>query len=134
MRISYHRDEVFRHDNRDDIKMNSEKIKVIMKWKKLTYLKKIHAFLSFVNFYKQFIKDFFEVAKFLVKLIRKNHLFSWSKDCQIAFNKLKKRVIEASILSYFSSELETFLKSNSSDYVLRNIPRKNILRVWICAC
>ncbi len=103
--------------DRDDIKMNSEKVKIIMKWRKLTHLKKIQTFLSFVNFYKRFIKDFFKVVKSFVKLIKKNHLFSWSKNCQTAFDELKKRVIEASILSYFSSKLKTFLKSDSSDYV-----------------
>jgi hypothetical protein len=52
-----------------------------------------------------------------MKLIKKNHLFSWTKECQTTFDELKKRVIEAFVLSYFSSELKTFLKSDSSDYV-----------------
>ncbi len=73
--------------------------------------------MSFVNFYKRFIKDFFKVAKFFVKFIRKNHLFSWLKNCQITFNELKKWVIKVLILSYFSSTLKTFLKLNSSNYV-----------------
>jgi vacuolar-type H+-ATPase subunit I/STV1 len=57
------------------------------------------------------------VIKSRIKLTRKNQLFSWSKNCQTTFDELKKRVIETSVLSYFSSELETFLKSDSSDYV-----------------
>ncbi len=102
---------------RDDIKMNSEKVKAIVEWEKLTHLKKIQTFLDFVNLYRRFIKDFFKVTKSLIKPIRKDHLFSWFKDCQTAFNELKKRVIETSILSYFSFELKTFLKSDSSNYV-----------------
>ncbi len=103
--------------SRDDIKMNSEKIKIIMKWERLTHLKEVQTFLRFLNFYKRFIKDFFKVIKSLIKFIKKNQLFSWSKNCQTTFDELKKRVIEAFVLSYFSSELETFLKSNSSNYV-----------------
>jgi hypothetical protein len=68
--------------NRDEIKMNLEKIKAIVEWRKLTHLKEIQTFLRFVNFYKRFIKDFSKVVKFLVKLIRKDHLFSWTKNCQ----------------------------------------------------
>ncbi len=101
----------------DDIKMNLEKVKAIVKWKKFTHLKKIQTFLKFVNFYRRFIKNFLIVVKFFVKLIKKNHLFSWSDDCQTTFDNLKKRVIETLVLSYFSSELKTFLKSNSFDYV-----------------
>jgi hypothetical protein len=103
--------------DRDDIKMNSEKMTTIVEWKKFTHLKEIQTFLKFVNFYRRFIKNFFKIVKSLVKLIRKNQLFFWSKDCQAAFDELKKRVIEAFVLSYFSSELETFLESDSFDYV-----------------
>ncbi len=73
--------------------------------------------LKFVNFYKRFIKNFSKIVKSLIRLTRKNQSFYWSQNCQIAFEQLKKRVIESSILSYFSSELETFLESNSFDYV-----------------
>jgi hypothetical protein len=97
--------------------MNLEKVKAIVEWEKLTHLKEIQTFLRFVNFYRRFIKNFFKVTKSLMKFTRKNQLFSWSKDCQTAFDELKKRVIEAFVLSYFSFELETFLKSDSSDYV-----------------
>jgi hypothetical protein len=103
--------------SRDDIKMNLEKVKAIVEWKKPTHLKEIQAFLKFVNFYRRFIKNFFIIAKSFVKLIKKNHLFSWSDDCQATFDDLKKRVIETLVLSYFSSELETFLESDSFDYV-----------------
>jgi hypothetical protein len=88
-----------------------------MKWEQFIHLKEIQAFLNFVNFYRRFIKDFFKIVKSLVRLIRKNQLFSWTKDCQTTFNELKKRVIETFVLSYFSSELKIFLKSDSSDYV-----------------
>jgi hypothetical protein len=50
-------------------------------------------------------------------MTRKNQSFYWFEDCQIAFEQLKKRIIEALVLSYFSSELKTYLESNSFDYV-----------------
>jgi hypothetical protein len=103
--------------DRDEIKMNLEKIKAIVEWEKSTHLKEIQTFLRFVNFYRRFIKDFFKVAKSLIKFIKKNHLFIWTKNCQTAFDELKKQMIETSILFYFSFELDTFLKSNSSNYV-----------------
>jgi hypothetical protein len=103
--------------NRDEIKINLEKIKVIVEWDTSNYLKKIQTFLKFVNFYRRFIKNFSKIVKSLIKLTRKNQSFYWLKNCQITFEQLKKRIIETSVLSYFSSELETFLESNSFDYV-----------------
>jgi hypothetical protein len=103
--------------NRDDIKMNSEKIKAIVEERTSNHLKEIQAFLEFVNIYKRFIKNFFKLVKSLIKLIKKNQFFYWFENCQIAFEQLKKRVIETLVLSYFSFELETFLKSDSSNYV-----------------
>jgi hypothetical protein len=103
--------------NRDDIKMNFEKVKAIVKWNTSNHLKNVQIFLKFVNFYKRFIKEFFKIVKSLIKLTRKNQSFYWFENCQIAFEKLKKRVIETFVLSYFSSELETFLEFDSSNYV-----------------
>ncbi len=103
--------------NRDEIKINFEKIKAIVEWDTSNHLKEIQTFLKFVNFYRRFIKHFSTIVKSLIRLTRKNQSFYWSKNCQIAFEQLKKQVIEASVLSNFSFELETFLESNSFDYV-----------------
>jgi hypothetical protein len=102
---------------RDEIKMNFEKIKAIVEWDTSNHVKEIQTFLKFVNFYRRFIKNFFKIAKSLIRLIRKNQSFYWSENCQTAFELLKRRVIETLVLSYFSSELETFLESDSFDYV-----------------
>jgi hypothetical protein len=103
--------------DRDDIKMNFEKIRAIVEWDTSNHLKDVQTFLKFVNFYRRFIKNFFKIVKSLIRMTRKNQSFYWFEDCQIAFEQLKKRIIETFVLSYFSFELKTFLESNSSDYV-----------------
>ncbi len=50
-------------------------------------------------------------------MTRKDESFNWSRDCQKAFEELKKRVTKTLVLSYFSSELKTFLESDLFDYV-----------------
>jgi hypothetical protein len=102
---------------RDEIKMNSEKIRAIIEWETFTHLKKLQTFLRFINFYKRFIKNFSRIVKSLINLIKKERLFVWNSVCQKTFEKLKKRIIEAFVLFYFFSELETFLELDSSDYV-----------------
>jgi hypothetical protein len=103
--------------DRDEIKMNFEKIRTIVEWDTSNHLKDVQTFLKFVNFYRRFIKDFFKIVKSLIRMTRKDQSFYWAKNCQIAFEQLKKRIIETFVLFYFSSELKTFLESDSSDYV-----------------
>jgi hypothetical protein len=102
---------------RDDVRMNSEKIKAIVEWKTSRHLKEVQEFLNFTNFYRQFIKNFSRIIKSLMNLTKKKRLFVWNNACQKIFDELKKRVIEVSILSYFSFELKIFVESDSSNYV-----------------
>lgn len=102
---------------RNGIRMDPEKIKAIVEWETPTHLKEVQAFLGFVNFYRRFVKKFSRVARPLTRLTKKDEAFEWTDNCEKAFHELKKRVMEAPILSYFSPELETFLETDSSDYV-----------------
>jgi hypothetical protein len=56
-------------------------------------------------------------VKSLIKLIRKNVIFNWNEACKIAFELLKRTVIEASILAYFDLKKQIYIKSDSFDFV-----------------
>jgi hypothetical protein len=58
--------------DRDEIKMNFEKIKAIVEWDTSNHLKEIQTFLKFVNIYRRFIKNFSKIVKSLIRLTRKN--------------------------------------------------------------
>ncbi len=73
--------------------------------------------MSSINFYKRFIKNFSRIVKSLINLIKKKRFFVWNNVCQKIFEELKKRIINAFVLFYFFFEIETFLESNSFDYV-----------------
>ena len=46
----------------EDIQMNFDKIKVILKWEISKTIKNVQAFLSFVNFYRRFIHKYFNLT------------------------------------------------------------------------
>jgi hypothetical protein len=102
---------------RDEIKMNSKKIEIILQWATSQNLKQMQNFLEFCNFYKRFIKNFAKIVKSLVKLIRKNVSFIWSDACKRTFKLLKRTVIKASILTHFDSKKQTYIKNDSSNFV-----------------
>jgi hypothetical protein len=54
------------------IKINFGKVEAIKKWEALTTVKEVRSFIGFSNFYRDFIKNFSEIAAPLMLLIRKN--------------------------------------------------------------
>ena len=101
----------------NDIKMNSTKIKVIVKWSTFINLKHVRSFIEFCNFYRRFIKSFFKIVKSLNAFVKKNILFAWNSICDIVFRKFKNRVLKISILCHFDRKKQCYLKTNSSDTV-----------------
>ena len=59
----------------DEIKINFEKIAVIIDWKILNSIKKVQTFLKFDNFYRRFICNFNKITDFLNDFIYKNRAF-----------------------------------------------------------
>jgi hypothetical protein len=76
--------------DRNEIKINFEKVETILQWIISQNLKQIQRFLEFCNFYKRFIRNFAKIVKSLIKFIRKNVLFAWNEICKQTFELLKK--------------------------------------------
>ncbi len=73
----------------NDLRINSRKVDVIRSWKVLQSLIHVQIFIDFCNFYQRFIKNFSKIIQFMIKLIQKDHLFEWTKICQMIFEELK---------------------------------------------
>ncbi len=74
--------------------------------------------MSFVNFYKWFIKKFFKLIDSLTVLIRKDQSFNWIQQCQFVFNWLKQTFITVSILMHYNLNLLVTVKIDVFDYVV----------------
>ncbi len=107
--------------DRDEIRMNSEKIETILQWATSQNFKQIQRFFEFCNFYRRFIRNFAKIVKSLIKLTRKNVFFTWNETCKQAFDLLKRTVIEASILTHFDLKKQIYIKSDSFDFVFAEI-------------
>ena len=56
----------------EEVKMNSAKVSIIVKWPSLMNIKNIQSFLSFINFYRRFIYGYSKLAFPLTHLIKKD--------------------------------------------------------------
>jgi hypothetical protein len=106
---------------RNEIKMNSKKIETILQWATSQNLKQMQKFLDFCNFYRRFIKNFAKIVKSLIKLTRKDVSFIWNEVCKIAFDLLKRTIIETFILTHFDFKKQIYIENDSSNFVFAEI-------------
>jgi len=98
--------------------MDKSKTQTIQNWPIPRQVKNVQFFLGFVNFYKCFIDNYTEITSPLTYLTQKNEHWSWTTDCQVAFDNIKKAFTTAPILGYWDSKSLMILETDVSDYAL----------------
>ncbi|GKD02594.1 putative reverse transcriptase domain-containing protein, partial [Tanacetum coccineum] len=81
------------------IHIDSAKIEAIKNWESPTKPTEVRQFLGLSDYYRRFIKDFSKIAKPLTELTQKNKKYIWGEDQESAFQLLKQKLCEASILA-----------------------------------
>jgi len=95
-----------------DVTMNSWQINIIMNWSILKTFQEVQVFLRFANFYKQFIKIYFQIVNSLINLLKnsknekKTELFEWFSDIKKMFCKFRITFTTISILIHFDFDLK----------------------------
>ena len=101
----------------DSVTMCERKVQSIKDWKHPRSVKQLQIFIGFANFYRRFIKDFSKICKPITEMLKGDpQKFNWQPEQYEAFEKLKKWVITAKILSYFFSYRETIVETESGDF------------------
>ncbi len=101
----------------EKLKMNSRKIQAVVDWSTFNNLTQMQFFIDFCNFYRRFIKNFSKIVRSMIQITQKKIIFEWNETCQTAFDHMKRRMTETSILRHFDQTHETILKTDSFDYV-----------------
>jgi hypothetical protein len=59
--------------------------------------------LGLAGYYRRFIPNFSSIAKPLTRLLEKGVLFVWSNDCEVSYQTLKNKLVNAPILALLES-------------------------------
>ena len=105
----------------DSLRMDESKIQTIWDWPTPCRVKDVQSFLEFTNFYRHFINNYVGVSVLLTHLTWKNEPWSWTIDCQAAFDDLKRAFTTAPILGHWDPESPIILETDASDRVLAAI-------------
>jgi hypothetical protein len=105
----------------DGLKMDNSKIQVICDWRTPHKVTDIQSFLSFANFYCQFITSYSSITIPLTHLTHKNIPWEWLPACNNAFRTLKDTFTSAPILCHFDPTLSPIVETDTSDYAIARI-------------
>ncbi|KAJ9562313.1 LOW QUALITY PROTEIN: hypothetical protein OSB04_007473 [Centaurea solstitialis] len=81
------------------LEVDKAKLEVIEQLPEPTTVKGIRSFLGHAGFYRRFIKDFSKITKPLCTLLQQDQEFIFSQECREAFEKLKKALVSAPIVT-----------------------------------
>lgn len=83
----------------DGISPDSDKVRVVQDFHTPTNLRQLRTFLGLANYYRRFIRGFAHIARPLNALTKKGVKFCWTQSCDDAFDKLKRALVSAPILT-----------------------------------
>nr|GEW89588.1 reverse transcriptase domain-containing protein [Tanacetum cinerariifolium] len=104
--------------SRNGIEVDKAKVDVIAKLPHPTTVKGVQSFLGHAGFYHRFIQDFSKIARPMTRLLEKDTLFIFSKECIETFQSLKKKLTEAPILVAPNWDLPFELMCDASDFAI----------------
>jgi hypothetical protein len=83
----------------EGITVDPDKVRDVLNWKPPTSVTQVHSFLGLAGYYRRFIPNFSKISKPITKLLKKGNKYVWSKDCDEAFNTLKKLLTTSPVLA-----------------------------------
>ncbi|KAJ9535713.1 hypothetical protein OSB04_un001134 [Centaurea solstitialis] len=99
----------------EGIEVDQAKVDVIRKLPYPTSVKGVRSFLGHAGFYRRFIKDFSKITKPLCSLLLKDAKFDFTNDCKCAFDRLKRELTSAPILTAPDWSLPFTVMCDASD-------------------
>jgi hypothetical protein len=83
----------------EGIIVDPRKVRDILDWKPPTSVTQVHSLHGMASYYRRFILNFSKISKAITELLKKGNKYMWSKDCDEAFNTLKKLLTTSPVLA-----------------------------------
>ncbi|GKA63952.1 putative mitochondrial protein [Tanacetum coccineum] len=95
------------------VSTNPAKIEAMQKWPTPTTIKQLRGFLGLTGYYRRFIKNYAIISQPLITLL-KNNAFKWNESAEMAYQQLKKAMMEALVLALPNFSQEFVVETDAS--------------------
>jgi hypothetical protein len=83
----------------EGIAVDPSKVRDILDWEPPKSVYQVRSFLGLVGYYRRFIPNFSKISKPITELLKKGTKYVWSKECNEAFQTLKKLLMTLLVLA-----------------------------------
>jgi hypothetical protein len=83
----------------EEIIVDPSKVRDVLDWEPPKSVHQVRSFLGLVGHYRRFIPNFSKISKPITELLKKGTKYVWSKECDEAFQALKKLLMTSPVLA-----------------------------------
>jgi hypothetical protein len=83
----------------EGIVVDPGKVQDVLDWMLPKSVHQVRSFLGLAGYYRRFILNFSKISKPITELLKKDNKYVWSKDCNEAFQTLKKLLTTSLVLA-----------------------------------
>jgi hypothetical protein len=83
----------------EEIIVDPSKVRDVLDWEPPKSVHQVRSFLGLVGYYRRFIPNFSKISKPITELLKKGTKYVWSKECDEAFQALKKLLMTSPVLA-----------------------------------
>ena len=106
---------------KEGINIEFAKIKIILDLKPPLNPKQVMVLLGHTSYYRKFIRNYSNMTYPLEEVLKEDQEFKWIEECQISFNKLKRKLVEAPILKFPNWSTKFHVHIDASRIAIRAI-------------
>ena len=100
------------------IRMNSAKVRAVKEWETSINFTDVLSFISFTNYNRKFIKEYFKKIIPFTNLTKNNTSWKWNSNQKRAFQQFKDACSDESVLKMFDSKKSIRMKIDASDLTI----------------
>ena len=105
----------------EGISTDPEKVKLVSEWPVPNNLRQLRGFLGLSGYYRKFVKGYARIAAPLNAMMKKNRQFSWTPECQSAFQELKEALASPPLLTLPNDDDVFILDTDACEYSIGSV-------------